>query len=306
MIEPKPLKQGGTIAIVAPSGPLEAETVFKGEELLKEMGFDVIIAPSCFEKKGYLAGLSDRQRAEDIMMMFADEEVDAILCMRGGYGCNRIIPYLEHFKFKKYPKPFIGYSDITYLHIFFNQFHQLMTYHGPMLKDLLTKNQTTTQHFLETIMGEMSFDMIDVPYYNRNLCPASGILVGGNLTIICSTLGTPYEIDTCGKILFIEEVNEPVYAIDRLLMQLKYSGKLDDAAGIILGDFNVYDKKETDKLLRRTFRSCNKPIAYHIPSGHCKPIITLPLGSFVTLNPSNNSLSIQQGENYRQEKAIKS
>lgn len=306
MIEPKPLRRGGTIAIVAPSGPLEAETVFKGEELLKEMGFDVIIAPSCFEKKGYLAGLSDRQRAEDIMMMFADEEVDAVLCMRGGYGCNRIIPYLEHFKFEKYPKPFIGYSDITYLHIFLNQFHQLITYHGPMLKDLLTKNQTTTQHFLETIMGEMSFDMIDVPYYNRNLCPASGILVGGNLTIICSTLGTSYEIDTCGKILFIEEVNEPVYAIDRLLMQLKYSGKLDDAAGIILGDFNVYDKKETDKLLRRTFRLCNKPIAYNIPSGHCKPIITLPLGSFVTLNPSNNSLSIQQGENYRQEKAIKS
>ncbi|MEE0881637.1 MAG: LD-carboxypeptidase [Turicibacter sp.] len=306
MIEPKPLRRGGTIAIVAPSGPLEAETVFKGEELLKEMGFDVIIAPSCFEKKGYLAGLSDRQRAEDIMMMFADEEVDAVLCMRGGYGCNRIIPYLEHFKFEKYPKPFIGYSDITYLHIFLNQFHQLITYHGPMLKDLLTKNQTTTQHFLETIMGEMSFDMIDVPYYNRNLCPASGILVGGNLTIICSTLGTPYEIDTCGKILFIEEVNEPVYAIDRLLMQLKYSGKLDDAAGIILGDFNVYDKKETDKLLRRTFRLYNKPIAYNIPSGHCKPIITLPLGSFVTLNPSNNSLSIQQGENYRQEKAIKS
>ena len=306
MIEPKPLRRGGTIAIVAPSGPLEAETVFKGEELLKEMGFDVIIAPSCFEKKGYLAGLSDRQRAEDIMMMFADEEVDAVLCMRGGYGCNRIIPYLEHFKFEKYPKPFIGYSDITYLHIFLNQFHQLITYHGPMLKDLLTKNQTTTQHFLETIMGEMSFDMIDVPYYNRNLCPASGILVGGNLTIICSTLGTPYEIDTCGKIVFIEEVNEPVYAIDRLLMQLKYSGKLDDAAGIILGDFNVYDKKETDKLLRRTFRLYNKPIAYNIPSGHCKPIITLPLGSFVTLNPSNNSLSIQQGENYRQEKAIKS
>ena len=92
MIEPKPLKMGGKIAIVAPAGPLEAETVFKGEEVLKEMGFDVIITPSCFERKGYLAGLSDRQRAEDIMMMFADDEVDAILCMRGGYGCNRIIP----------------------------------------------------------------------------------------------------------------------------------------------------------------------------------------------------------------------
>ena len=95
-----PLKMGGKIAIVAPAGPLEAETVFKGEEVLKEMGFDVIITPSCFERKGYLAGLSDRQRAEDIMMMFADDEVDAILCMRGGYGCNRIIPYFKNFKFE--------------------------------------------------------------------------------------------------------------------------------------------------------------------------------------------------------------
>ena len=295
MIEPKPLKMGGKIAIVAPAGPLEAETVFKGEEVLKEMGFDVIITPSCFERKGYLAGLSDRQRAEDIMMMFADDEVDAILCMRGGYGCNRIIPYFKNFKFENYPKPFIGYSVITYLHLFFNQYHHLITYHGPMLKDLLLKNETTTNHFLETIMGETTFDMIDVPYYNQTVCPASGILVGGNLTIICSTLGTPYEIDTRGKILFIEEVNEPVYAVDRLLMQLKFSGKLNDAAGIILGDFNVYDKKETDKLLKRTLTSCHKPIAYNIPSGHCNPLITLPLGAYVTLNPQTNSLSIQQG-----------
>ena len=294
MIEPKPLKMGGKIAIVAPAGPLEAETVLKGEEVLKEMGFDVIITPSCFERKGYLAGLSDRQRAEDIMM-FADDEVDAILCMRGGYGCNRIIPYFKNFKFENYPKPFIGYSDITYLHLFFNQYHHLITYHGPMLKDLLIKNETTTNHFLETIMGETTFDMIDVPYYNQTVCPASGILVGGNLTIICSTLGTPYEIDTRGKILFIEEVNEPVYAVDRLLMQLKFSGKLNDAAGIILGDFNVYDKKETDKLLKRTLTSCHKPIAYNIPSGHCNPLITLPLGAYVTLNPQTNSLSIQQG-----------
>ena len=286
MIEPKPLKMGGKIAIVAPAGPLEAETVLKGEEVLKEMGFDVIITPSCFERKGYLAGLSDRQRAEDIMMMFADDEVDAILCMRGGYGCNRIIPYFKNFKFENYPKPFIGYSDITYLHLFFNQYHHLITYHGPMLKDLLLKNETTTNHFLE---------MIYVPYYNQTVCPASGILVGGNLTIICSTLGTPYEIDTRGKILFIEEVNEPVYAVDRLLMQLKFSGKLNDAAGIILGDFNVYDKKETDKLLKRTLTSCHKPIAYNIPSGHCNPLITLPLGAYVTLNPQTNSLSIQQG-----------
>ncbi|MDE5978375.1 MAG: LD-carboxypeptidase [Turicibacter sp.] len=292
MIEPKPLKPGGTIAIVAPAGPLDAEVVFKGEELLKEMGFEVIIAPSCFERKGYLAGLSDYRRAEDVMMMFADDEVDAILCMRGGYGCNRIIPYFKNFKFEKYPKPFIGYSDITYLHLYFNQCHQLMTYHGPMLKDLLLENETTTSHFFETIMGETNFDMIDVPYYNPELCLVSGTLVGGNLAIICSTLGTPYEIDTRGKILFIEEVNEPVYSIDRLLTHLQYSGKLEEAAGIILGDFNVYDKEAAHQLLKRTLSSYDKPIAYNIPSGHCNPLITLPLGAHVTLNPQTNSLSI--------------
>ena len=306
MIEPKPLKRGGKIAIVAPSGPLESETVFKGEELLKEMGFDVIIAPSCFEGQEYLAGLSDQQRAEDIMMMFADDEVEAILCMRGGYGCNRIIPHFKNFKFSNYTKPLIGYSDVTYLHLFLNQYHHLITYHGPMIKDLLLKNETTTNHFLETLMGETEFDLIDVPYYNKDACQASGILVGGNLTIICSTLGTPYEIDTRGKILFIEEVNEPVYAVDRLLTQLIYSGKVSDAAGIILGDFNVYDKHETNKLLKRTFRDCTKPVAYNIPSGHCNPIITLPLGAYVTLDSSTNSLSIQQGCSRKNEKTIQS
>lgn len=293
MIEPKALKAGGTIAIVAPAGPLDIETVFKGEELLKEMGFDVIIAPSCFEKQGYLAG-SDCQRAEDIMMMFADDDVDAILCMRGGYGCNRIMPYLNSFNFSKYPKPFIGYSDITYLHVFLNQQHQLITYHGPMIKDLLLENKITTNHLFETIMGERNFDMKDVPYYNQHCSPASGVLVGGNLCILASTLGTPYEVDTKGKILFIEEVSEPTYSVDRLLIQLAYAGKLNDAAGIILGDFNVFDKIEVHKLLRETFSGCSKPVAYNIPSGHCNPLITLPLGAYVTLNPQANRISFQQ------------
>lgn len=294
MIKPKPLKVGGTIGIVAPAGPMEAETIFKGEELLKEMGFEVIISPSCFERKAYLAGLSDKRRAEDVMMMFVDDQIDAILCMRGGYGSNRIVPYFQGFNFSKYPKPFIGYSDITYLHLYFNQCHQLITYHGPMIKDLLLKDPMTNNHFLETIMGETSFEMIDVPYFGGSLCPVEGELVGGNLTIICSTLGTPFEINTCNKILFIEEVNEPVYVIDRLLTQLKYSGKLDEVAGIILGDFNVYDPKETMKLLKKLLRSLKKTIAYNVPSGHCSPLITLPLGAYVRLNPQSNSFSIDE------------
>lgn len=293
MIQPKPLQAGGKIGIVAPAGPLEAETVFKGEATLKAMGFEVVIAPSCFERKGYLAGMSDRRRAEDIMMMFADDEIDAILCMRGGYGCNRIVPYFKNFKFSKYPKPFIGYSDITYLHLYFNQFHHLKTYHGPMLKDLMLKDDTTLQSVKNVVMEAQPVELLNVTYYDETKDSVKGTLIGGNLTIICTTLGTPCEIDTKGKILFIEEVNEPVYVIDRMMTQLKYSGKLEEAAGIIIGDFNVFDKKASAKLLKKMLKGLNKPIAYGIKSGHCTPLLTLPLGGEAYLNPSENQIYIK-------------
>lgn len=292
MIQPKALLPGGKIGIVALAGPLEVETVFKGEATLKELGFDVVVAPSCYERKGYLAGMSDRRRAEDLIMMFADDEVDAILCMRGGYGCNRIIPYLKNFKFSKYPKPFVGYSDITYLHIYLNQCHNLITYHGPMLKDLMLKDEVTLQSAKHVIIEAKPVELTDISYYDDTKDSVEGILVGGNLTIICSTLGTPYEIDTKDKILFIEEVNEPVYAIDRLLTQLRYSGKLEDAAGIMIGDFNVFDKKASAKLLKKMLKGLGKPVAYGIESGHCSPLLTLPMGAKVCLNPNEHRVKI--------------
>lgn len=291
MIEPKPLKARGTIAIVAPAGPLDSETIFKGEEFFSKLGYNVLIAPSCFEHTGYLAGESDYHRAEDIMMVFADDEVDAILSMRGGYGSNRLIPYFNDFKFSQYPKPFIGYSDICYLHIYFNQQHNLITYHGPMIKDLLDEDETTNTHFFNTLVGKNQFEILDVPYFNKNLSLTSGQIIGGNLSIICSTLGTPYEIDTRDKILFLEEVNEPLYGIDRMLMQLIYGGKLHEAKGIVLGDFNVFERQENEKLLKTMLSNLEKPIAYNVPSGHCRPIFTLPLGAQVTLNPQHNSIA---------------
>ncbi|MGL4336028.1 MAG: S66 peptidase family protein [Turicibacter sp.] len=291
MIQPKPLKKGGTIGIVALAGPMDSQVLLKGEALLNEMGFEVVIAPSCFEKHGYLAGTSDLRRAQDLMVMFSDDDIDAILCMRGGYGCNRILPYINQFNFSKYSKPFIGFSDITYLHIYFNTYHKLMTFHGPMIKDLLAKNELTTTHFLSTVGGNYNFELIDVPYFKQSVNKAEGELIGGNLSIICSTLGTPYEIDTRGKILFIEEINEPVYVIDRLMSQLAFSGKLEDACGIIFGDFNVYDKEDTLKLLKKMLRTYKKPVAYKVPAGHCSPNMTLPFGVNVKLDPSSTSIS---------------
>ena len=290
MIKPKPLPPAGMIAIVAPAGPMEADLVFEGEAFLKKMGYEVLIAPSCFERKGYLAGESDAARAQDIMMMFADDEIGAILSMRGGYGANRLLPYFGDFKFSHYPKPFIGYSDITYLHLYLNQQHHVITYHGPMIKDLLAEDELTNTHFFNVIGGNNEFDIEDVPYFNAHLAPVSGTLVGGNLSIICSTLGTIHEIDTKDKILFLEEVNEPTYAIDRMLMQLSYSGKLYDASGIVLGDFNVEEKEATERLLKEVLMAFRKPIAAHVPSGHCRPLYTLPLGANVTLKPQHRKI----------------
>ena len=292
MIVPKPLKKGDTIGIVAPSGPLEAKVLLLGEQFLIESGYRVVIAPSCFEKQGYLAGASDEQRAQDLMMLFADADIDAILCMRGGYGSNRLLPYIKDFNFSEYPKIFIGFSDITYLHIFLNQKHQLMTFHGPMISDLIRRNDETNQHFFEVLSGNYLIKMTNLNYYNEQHQPVEGEIVGGNLSIICSTLATPYEINTKGKILFIEEVNEPVYVIDRLLMQLKLSHKLDDAAGIILGDFNVFDKEKTEKLLRQMFKLSPIPVAFFIPTGHCLPHYILPLGAPAILNPAQKTLRI--------------
>ena len=292
MIEPKPLPPGGTIAIVAPAGPMDSEILFEAEELLQGMGYEVLIAPSCFERNanGYLAGESDYERAQDIMMAFAEDSVDAIISMRGGYGCNRLLPYFRDFKFSKYPKPFVGYSDITYMHIYLNQHHHLLTYHGPMLRDLLREDEVTNTHFFNSITDSIGFDIVDVPFFDEEMEGVEGTLIGGNLSIICSTLGTPYEIDTKDKILFMEEVNEALYSIDRMIMQLMYAGKLHDCKGIILGDFNVADREANDALLNKMLSPLKKPIAYHIPSGHCSPLFTLPMGAAVTLNPGDQSI----------------
>ena len=271
-------EMGKKIGIVATSGPMDADVVLAGEKFFKDRGYDVLIAPSCFERLGYLAGASDESRALDVMMMFADDEIGAIVCMRGGYGSNRLVPYFEGFDFARYAKPFIGYSDVTYLHVYFQQRHGLATYHGPMLKDLLTGNDLTVSSFLDVFMAGQSLQLNGVSYFDEEVGATSGIVIGGNLSIVCSTLGTPYEIDACGKVLFFEEVNEEAYAIDRLLVQLVYAGKINDCAGIVLGDFNAPDKAAVHDTIRKILMPFGKPIAYGISSGHCVPNLTIPLG----------------------------
>ena len=291
MIKPPPFDKRQKIGIVALAGPMDSEVLLKGEDYLRSLGYDVLIAPSCFEKHRYLAGNSDEERAFDLKMMFANDEIGAIINMRGGYGSNRLMPYIEDFNFAKYPKPFIGYSDITYMHIYLNQQHNLITYHGPMIKEILANDEITTGGLIKTCLKGKPLTLKCVPFLNKEKEQVSGRIIGGNLTVIASTLGTPYEIDTKGKILFLEEVNEEPYSIDRLLMQLLYAHKIDDCAGIILGDFNSLDKDGVLKTIKKILLPTNKTIAYHIPAGHTLPNISIPLGAKCRLDVVKNLIT---------------
>ena len=293
MIKPPPFDKNKKIGIVALAGPMDSDIVLEGEDYLKSLGYDVLIAPSCFERNRYLAGNSDEERALDLKMLFAEDEIGAILNMRGGYGSNRLMPYIYDFNFANYPKLFIGYSDITYMHIYLNQKHNLITYHGPMIKDLLKNEKMTIDGFTKTALeGE--------PLILKGVCflvkegEASGRTVGGNLSIVCSTLGTMNEIDTRGKILFLEEVNEEPYVLDRLLMQLVYAGKIYDCAGIILGDFSGADKSEIMKTIRKVLLPAGKIIAADIPAGHTSPNLTIPLGAMCVLDVASGSIVFEE------------
>ena len=290
MIKPPPLNKGQKIGIVALAGPMDSDTLIKGEDYLKSIGYDVLIAPSCFERDRYLAGNSDEDRALDLKMLFAEDSIGAILNMRGGYGSNRILPYIQDFNFAKYPKPFIGYSDITYMHIYFNQKYNFITYHGPMIRDLIKDEKMTTDGFIKTALKGKPLTLKSVNFIGKKKGVATGITIGGNLTIVCSTLGTMNEIDTKGKILFLEEVNEEPYVIDRMLMQLVYAKKIRDCVGIILGDFSGGDKKGIMKTIKKILYPAKKIIAAEVPAGHVSPNLTIPLGAECRLDVASEQI----------------
>ncbi len=304
MIKPKALKFGDTLGIVAPASFTTEEKIEKSINTIIQMGFKVKTGSSLYKRYGYLSG-TDEIRAQDINEMFEDEEVDGIICIRGGYGTPRILDLLDYTNIKNNPKVFIGYSDITALHIALNQIANLITFHGPMAaSDMIDGFDDFSKNSLfKTIMDMESIIQIRNPKEEEiiiiNKGIAEGPIIGGNLSLITSTIGTPYEIDTKGKILFIEEIGEEPYRIDRMLNQLRLAGKLEDASGIILGDFNDcvdkghYDESLTlEEVIEDQILPIKKPTIYNIKSGHCKPMLTLPLGVRARLDGDNGEVNI--------------
>jgi len=282
----KRLIKGFNIGLISPSSPENPEKIKESINFLKSQGFNIKEGKFLYEKVGYLAG-EDRERAQDFMDMFKDETIDMILCMRGGYGSMRILPLIDYEIIRSNPKIFVGYSDITSLLNTINSRCGLITFHGPMGNSNFN-DVDTLNSFLTTLMnGYRPYKLLNplgIDLTRNIIGKATGKIVGGNLSLITATLGTPYEIDTKNNILFMEDINEQPYVIDRMLTQLHLSGKLHQCSGFIIGQFTGcslpnYEKSLTiNEVMLDKILSLNKPTLSNFMCGHDYPNLTLPIG----------------------------
>ncbi|MEX5539444.1 S66 peptidase family protein [Pseudomonas poae] len=293
------LRPEGTIALIAPAGPAALD-VEKAEQWMRNRGYGLRIYPGVYERDGYLAG-SDKTRLADLHSAFADPDIDAIFCLRGGYGTPRLLDSLDFGLLRANPKPFVGYSDITALHLAINRYAGFVTFHGPMLNaDLLGDKQPPTESSLFSLLrgqlgaGSELAHPVAFPLTTLEPGIARGRLQGGNLSMIAAVMGTPFEIDAQGIILFIEDVNEPIYRIDRLLTHLRLASKLAQVAGVLVGDVAGVDSMALERLLKQTFAPLGVPVLSGWRSGHCDPNLTLPLGALVRLDAGEQRVVLEQ------------
>ncbi|MDW7673669.1 MAG: LD-carboxypeptidase [Bacillota bacterium] len=310
-VKPKALKPGDTIGIVAPaSGAFNPSTVYFGTQLLESWGFKVKLGKTVHQRHGYMAG-TDLERASDLEEMFADHEVKGIVCLRGGYGSMRLLNKMNLKVVQDNPKVFVGFSDITALHLAFNQLTGLVTFHGPvlnsMVRNLAGRTRDTLLHAITNSypLGKLTNADTSPRLFAINGGKASGSLSGGNLTLVCATLGTPFEIETKGKLLFLEEVGEEPYRIDRMLTQLELAGKFDDVAGVIFGESVECTPKQfqpsfsctfsLEEVLIDRFKALGIPVLYNLACGHGQEKLTLPIGIDATLDADAGVLLIREG-----------
>jgi muramoyltetrapeptide carboxypeptidase len=304
VIKAPKLKPGDTVGIIAPASPPKKEALEKAISFLEGLGLVVKIGSSVHYKYGYLAG-TDEKRVEDIHTMFLDPDVKAIICACGGYGTGRLVSKLDYELIAGNPKIFWGYSDITFLHTAIHQKTGLVTFHGPMLSSdvgLPDVHELTKQSFGQLFENKsVEFTHKTTPLRTVVEGKASGQVIGGNLTLLVSTLGTDYEVDTKEKILFIEDIDEEPYKVDRMLNQLKMAGKFQDAEGIIIGDFKNCgpDKRKEsltlDQLFDEYIKPANKPAMKGFLIGHSSPCLAIPVGSVGRINTKEKALIVESG-----------
>lgn len=307
---PQRLQRGDTLGIAAPaSAPPDPRNLDRAVAVLESLGFRVKLAPHVRARWGFLAG-RDRERAADLMRLFADRTVRAIICVRGGYGTARLLPLLDYAVIRAHPKIFVGYSDITSLHCAFLKQAGLVSFHGPMLNsDFVNADMPkfTLRSFLRLLTEPVAYGSIAQGYRRRTVQilrrgEATGPLVGGNLTLLCTLIGTPWQPDFRGRILFLEDLGEEPYRMDRMLTYLLNAGILQQVAGIAIGinkdchDPKAKRMKEYRQTLEDVFRErllpLKVPIVSGLPFGHIPHNATLPLGVQAHLDARRGALNL--------------
>ncbi|HUO83911.1 MAG TPA: LD-carboxypeptidase [Thermoanaerobaculia bacterium] len=310
IVKPRVLRKGDTIGMPAPaSNAFEPDRIRLAKEQVEALGFNVVLGEHVFEKHGYFAG-TDEQRAADVNAMFADEAIDGIFFFTGGWGAPRILPHLDFDLIRRNPKVILGYSDITSLLYPIHQKTGLVTFHGPVAASNI--RPWTRRQLERAVMSTDPIGVLSNPEKSPDelverffrIIPirpgvATGRLTGGNLTLVSVLMGTPWEIDTDGKILFIEDIHEGLYRVDRMLTQLQLSGKLSTVAGVIFGFCTECPTGDgigfsLEEILRDHLEPLGVPVMSGFAFGHIREMVTLPIGLEATMDAGAGTLTINE------------
>lgn len=300
MTTPPPLEEGDTVGIVAPARSITPGELEPAIRLIESWGLWVVVGENLYSTHHQFAG-TDEARAADLQQMMDDENIKAVLCARGGYGTIRTLQHLDFHHFSRYPKWLVGFSDITVLHTYINQQLHIKTLHGQM-----------PLNFPRQMVDNHSTDMLKNVLFGRPLSYSwepskkvelketlTGRLTGGNLSVIQSLAATPYDLQTKGKILFLEDVDEYLYHIDRMMMNLKLSGKLKDICALVVGgmtsmkDNSVAFGKDAYQIIYDIMEDSGVPVIPDYPSGHMETNLPVIMGSDVKINEKGSKITIE-------------
>lgn len=302
LLIPKPLKVGDRVALIAPSGPMPEGRLKVTLEAVRNMGLEPVVYPGVGSMHGYLAG-SDAQRAADLQEAFSDDSIRGVLCVRGGYGAQKLHKLIDWEVVRRNPKVFCGYSDVTYLHGMMNQYCGFVTYHTPMpATEWYHGLDAYTEKWVKKALfggewGELP-NCENEPRVTVASGKATGRLLGGNLSLVSSAVGTPYEFDARDAILFLEDIGEQPYRIDGMLNHMLQAGSFEGCKGIVLGYYTDCAAETPDRslTLREIFDEILKPLGIPVLAGvscgHAEPTLSLPLGRVAEMDADAQTLRI--------------
>ena len=295
ILTPPPLRHGDRVAIISPAGIIKPQLVYSTLPVLTDLGWVAYVGENTFARHGTYAGTDD-QRYSDLETALTDPDTRAIICSRGGYGAVHLLDRLNRLPLRDDPKWIVGYSDISALHALMSA-HGIKSIHAPMTKHIAEHNGTDedSRRLFSLLRGETP-DIHVSPFSKNRHGSAEGILLGGNLAVIAGLISTPFDVCRPGSILFIEDVSEPIYKVERILYTLKLNGTLGKLAGLIVGRFTNYvgdrDNDTMEDMIQNMIAEYDYPVVYNVPIGHVDHNIPMLCSSTVSLNVTPSGATI--------------